>query len=155
MQMQINEYWVAIDRNKTIDYYTRNTMCDCFACRNYSCLVKDSYPELDSFLLQFGVDILRPDENFWWVADHKKKTVCYNPVYTVNGQIEFIELKIHEKNYNIMINSAYFPNKNTEPYFAINIMDLIMPWTLDEPFEETFPLQKKRAPLLWRFFKKT
>jgi len=54
---------VSIDLKDTVKFYqTYNDVCRCEHCRNYYNKIQITYPKLDVFLKQYGVDILKPVE---------------------------------------------------------------------------------------------
>ena len=62
MTLTIERTTVDFDLEMTREYYKSHTVCDCCDDKNYQEFAKGKFPELDSFLSQFGVDISRPDE---------------------------------------------------------------------------------------------
>ena len=130
-------YVFSVDRDKTSEYYTTHSLCDCDGCRNFYKQIKGSFPELEEFLAEFGVDIAKPDEMPWYDIDNH---IQYYPYYTVTGKIEKMGMQeIDLGNLNIVFyqsGSPYtdIPNEQTEPYFIIEVFMIDLPWILDTPF---------------------
>jgi hypothetical protein len=56
---------VNVDIEKTQKYYNSikpESLCDCNYCKNYYMQIKADYPEVESYLASFGVDIEKPFE---------------------------------------------------------------------------------------------
>lgn len=78
-------YVFFVDRDKTSEYYASRSLCACDGCQNFYKQVKGLFPELESFLAEFGVDIAKPDELMWYDIDNH---IEYHTYYTVTGNIE-------------------------------------------------------------------
>lgn len=111
----------SADTERTREYYKVSNLCDCDCCRYYSSKIGGMYPQLEKFLLGFGVDITKPDEAASIKTDRE---IFYTVVgYTVCGQIEQGEdetiiidgLKIS------FCNGFDFPNEQTQPYFSVAV----------------------------------
>lgn len=130
-EIEINGYVFSIDIEKTSQYYTRNIQCDCEACQNFCKQIKGLFPDLENFLLRFGIDISRPDDAMWLENDN---SVDYSPCYTVAGSI--VNTDSHEIRFDdlkVKIHNRYIPNVQTEPYFVIEVCDINLPWVLNAP----------------------
>ena len=152
--IQKDNFVFRVDIEKTREYYSSNTLCDCSGCRNLYAQIKTLSEKLTDFLSEFGVDICRPDES----ADMEMNNyIDYLFVgYTVTGRIEtegVYETDI--ENFHIKISGGdapgdWFPNEQKEPCFFISVEGISLPWVLDEPFPHTEKwLDKVKA-----FFKK-
>jgi hypothetical protein len=56
---------VNVDIEKTQKYYNSiepESLCDCNYCKNYYMQIEADYPEVESYLASFGVDIAKPFE---------------------------------------------------------------------------------------------
>ena len=83
--IQKDEYVFEVDIEKTIDYYKTHTLCECECCENFYAQIKGKFPNLESFLADFGVDIAKPDECMSYESDD---TVQYIGIdYTVCGKV--------------------------------------------------------------------
>ena len=143
-----------IERDKAIflsdieanqEYYQHNSLCSCSLCRNFYAQISGKYQELEDFLLEFGVDIVRPDELVWTEAE---ETIDYIAMYTVKGDVLFLEEKeflVGEQN--IMVDETVnFPNEQVSPCFGITVFSISLPWVLDKSLPHS---PKKR----WRLLK--
>ena len=137
-----------IDIEKTREYYRGHSLCNCADCRNYYAQIKAQMPELDAFLESFGVDIERPDE---CISIETDSAINYiNVDYTVCGRTDGFdeaEIKIPSKPLPAIVASNGFcsPNEQTGTYFTLSIMDISLPWVLDEPFDGQTPPEKKTS----------
>lgn len=127
-----------VDLTETMAYSAREAAehCTCAYCRNYYASVDTAYPELRGFLAQFGVDPEAPAELFPYEA-----TAC-EVVYLVCGRI------LHPGDYEIDVGNAHVLAVDTDrislpdvvpetlQWFALQVMDLNLPWVLKEPSEE-------------------
>ena len=91
------DYIFDVDIEKTKEYYATITLCDCNECQNYYRQAENTFPKLTSFLLDFGIDIARPDEI---CSIYNKGEVAYLAVaYTVVGEcVKCGEYAKHWKN---------------------------------------------------------
>ena len=149
-------YVFSVDRDKTAEYYTSHALCDCDACRNFYKQIKESFPELDDFLDQFGVDLAKPDEMPWYDIDNR---IQYTPYYTVTGKIEETDTqKVKIGDLNVVFYPSGspltdIPNEQTEPYFIIGVSMIDLPWIFDTPFPAA-PAKKNFIMQLFRKLKK-
>ena len=138
MKIEYGDGIFEIDIEKTKQYYQTNSLCDCAGCRNYYSQVIKKLPYCKEFLLQFGIDIERPDEIGW--VELENDTIYYLFVgYTVVGEIivpskERLYIKENERSYSIIIDNEYIPNEQKGKYFVISINDFSFPWELNERF---------------------
>lgn len=152
-EIEKDGYVFSVDRDKTSEYYTTHSLCDCDGCRNFYKQIKGLFPELEKFLAEFGVDIAGPDEMPWYdIGDH----IQYTPYYTVTGKIEKIGTqKTGFGNLNVIFyqsGSPYtdIPNEQAEPYFIIGVSKIDLPWILDIPF----PSARAKKNFIMRLFSK-
>ena len=146
--IQKDEYVFSVDVEKTKEYYKTHTLCDCVCCRNYYAQIKDKLPKLNAFLSEFGVDISKPDEA---MSAEMDDYIDYIQVdYTVCGSIGSMseyELDIYDDLFlSIVITNGFVsPNEQTGEYFTISVMQIELPWVLDEPFPRGLdePFSKK------------
>ncbi len=152
--IQKDDFLFCADIEKTKEYYTSNTLCDCSGCRNLRAQIKTLSPQLTSFLSDFGVDICRPDESADIEMDGYIDYLFIG--YTVTGRIETEgTYKTDIGDFHIEISKGdtpydWFPNEQKEPCFFISITGVSLPWVLDEPF----PRSEKFIGKVNRFFKK-
>lgn len=141
--IQKDEHVFSVDIEKTKEYYKTHSLCDCVYCCNYYAQVKERFPKLDVFLSEFGVDISKPDEIFSVEMDDYIDYI--NVDYTVCGKTETVgkyEFDIQD-NLSLSItitDGSVSPNEQTEEHFTISVMQIQLPWVLDEPFPK--PLTK-------------
>lgn len=143
--IQKNEYVFEVDVEKTIDYYKTHSLCECECCENFYAQIKGKFPKLEAFLLDFGVDISKPDEMASVELDN---TIQYIGIdYTVCGKVSTMgeyEIDIHDNLFFSLVITEGFasPNQQTGEYFTISIHNIFeLPWVLDKPFPT--PIQQK------------
>lgn len=110
---------VSIDLKDTVKFYqTYNDVCRCDRCRNYYNKIQITYPKLDVFLKQYGIDILKPVEVIEYSFDDDFEKM-YESFYVVCGNLKDevrvsldndLEIKFLDKNdlFEISINDDYF-----------------------------------------------
>lgn len=136
-KIQKNDYVFSVEVEKTQEYYKTHSICDCICCRNYYAQIKNKLPKLNDFLIEFGVDISRPDEIMSVEMDDYIDYI--NVDYTVCGSIKSMgdyEINLQDNMlFSIIITDGFVsPNEQTGEYFTISIMQIKLPWVLDEPF---------------------
>lgn len=139
-----NEYVFSVDTEQTEKYYETHSLCDCVCCRNYYAQIKSKLPKLNDFLSEFGVDISKPDEIMSVEMDNYIDYI--NVDYTVCGSIESMgqyEIDLYDNLFlSIVIADGFAsPNEQTGKYFTISVMNIELPWVLDEPFPK--PITEK------------
>ena len=142
--IQKDDFAFYVDIEKTREYYSSNTLCDCPSCRNLYTQINTLPRELTDFLAEFGIDICRPDESADIQANNHIDYLFVG--YTVTGRIEtegVYETDIAD--FHIKISKGdtpydWFPNGQKEPCFFVSVTGISLPWILDEPFphEERF-----------------
>ena len=130
MIIKKEDYIMDVDVEQTKDYYISNSLCDCTSCRNYYAQFKDNFPLLNDFLLEFGVNIARPDEIGCVESDNQIQYLF--AVYTVCGKIlEFdkYEIDLFEDRgvVSIVISNSYVPNEQRTDYFVITVYNIALP----------------------------
>ena len=121
------------DRGANRAYYRQNSLCDCSACRNFYTQISGKYPELEAFLLEFGVDIARPDELIWMEREEK---IEYIGMYSVDGKVlssnaEEIRIGVQQI---VADQTVNFPHERELPCFGLTVYSFSLPWVLSEPF---------------------
>jgi len=110
---------VSIDLKDTVKFYqTYNDVCRCEHCRNYYNKIQITYPKLDVFLKQYGVDILKLVEviEYSFDDDFEKR---YESFYVICGNLkeenalildDDLEIKFLDRNdlFEIFVNENYF-----------------------------------------------
>ncbi len=154
--IQKDEYVFEVDIEKTKDYYRTRLLCECDCCENYYEQIKGKFPKLESFMMDFGVDISKPDEI---MSVELENTIEYLSVdYTVCGKVATMgeyEIGIQDKQFLSLVITDGFasPNEQTGEYFTISINNSIeLPWVLNKPFPQ--PIQTKVAQKAQGFFRK-
>ena len=135
------DYTFDVDIEKTKDYYLTRTLCDCDECQNYYCQAENTFPKLTSFLLDFGIDIARPDEI---CSIYNKGKVDYLAIaYTAVGecvQCGQYEFDIEDGGLflNLVINkNPVYPNEQEDTQcFEIVVYNIRLSWVLETPHEE-------------------
>ena len=149
-----DEYVFLVDVERTKQYYKTHSLCECECCRNYYAQIRKKYPKLTDFLEEFGVDVARPDEVMSVEETH---FIDYIDVdYTVCGKVETLgnyEIDINDNTFLSMLITEGFatPNEQKGEYFTISVMNIKLPWVLDEPFPKpiTQKLPTKKTLLSW------
>lgn len=157
--IQKDEYIFSVDVEKTNEYYQTHALCDCVCCRNYYPQIKKALPKLAEFLNEFGVDIERPDEI---CSVESNNTIDYiNVDYTVCGNVQTMgqyEIDIQDHLFLSLVITDGFasPNEQVGEYFTISVMNIELPWVLDEPFPKpiTEKVIKKSKNFLSKLFKR-
>ena len=152
------DYVFDVEMEKTKEYYATRTLCDCDECQNYYRQAANTFPKLKNFLLDFGVDIARPDEIH---STYNKGDVDYHAVtYTVVGEcIKFGKYEFDMEDGGLFINlvinkTPVFPNEQGDRQcFEIFIYNIRLPWVLETPHEEERPKMSFWTKIK-RFFKK-
>ena len=135
------DYIFDVDIEKTKEYYATRTLCDCDECQNYYRQVEHTLPKLKNFLLDFGIDIARPDEicSFF----HSGNVVYCAIAYTAVG--ECIKCGEHEIDMedgglflNLVINkNPVYPNEQGDRQcFEIEVRNVDLPWVLEAPHKD-------------------
>ncbi len=153
--IQKDEYVFSVDVKKTQEYYKTHSICDCVCCRNYYAQIKNKLPKLNAFLSEFGVDISKPDEIFSVEMDNYIDYI--NVDYTVCGKVKTTgkyEIDIYDDLFLSVIITKGFssPNEQNGEYFTISVMQITLPWALDEPFPK--PIKEKLTSNTIKSFKK-
>lgn len=142
MILQIDDWKFDIDMVRTMEYSSAEAKyhCDCAYCRNFYAVVDTDYPQLRPFLSQFGIDIEAPDELMPYDIG---EDMYYEGIYMVCGTILQIGRKpILDCGCLTIVPREYGdgPQNNhncPEPFFALDVGTVILPWVLDEPMRET------------------
>ncbi len=146
-------YVFSVYPEQTEEYYKTHSLCDCGYCRNYYAQIKDKLPKLDAFLTCFGVDISKPDEAMSVETDNHITYFCVD--YTVCGSVESMgeyEIDIHDNLFLSIVITDGFASPNEQPgeYFTISVMNIELPWVLDEPFPGPTKKKTKRISEIFR-----
>lgn len=139
MIIEIDDWKFDVDIAATMEYSAAEAAghCDCAYCRNFYAAVDEAYPELRTFLAQFGLDIEAPEELMPYDVG---KEMWYDGFYAVSGKIlsdgksDLIcnGVRIQPDRCNSIGVVAQCP----EPYFCLNFGTIVLPWVLDEPMED-------------------
>ena len=142
MILRIEDWEFEVDIARTMEYSAAEAAehCTCAYCRNFYAAVDTDYPELRSFLTRFGIDIEAPDELMPYDIG---EDMHYDGVYMVCGSILqagkkpildcgclTVEAREYDKGLQI-------PHNCPQPFFALDVGTIILPWILDEPMSET------------------
>ena len=138
------DYVFDVDVEKTKEYYSSKTLCDCDECRNFYRQAENTFPKIKDFLLDFGIDIVRPEES---CSTYDKGKVSYHAVsYTAIGeciQCGQYEFDIEDGGLflNLVINkNPVFPHEQEDRQcFEIVVYNIELPWVLETPHEDELP----------------
>ena len=141
MILTIGDTTVDFDLDLTREYYKTHTICDCCDDKNYQTFAKSRFPELDKFLLQFGVDISRPDETGSVYLEKTGMIQYLFVAYTVVGKIikvgqDTITQNANDLTIKIAINNDYYPNEQKSDCFSIVVTGIEMQWLLDGEYPD-------------------
>ena len=128
MHISLDGFEFECDIDKTKSYYESHSMCDCPACSYYHLHAGESFPKLNIFLSDFGVDISKPDDIVWF--QELGGISCVVVSYTVNGKIEKygdyeFDINDGELFLNIVFDQKYVPNEQISDYFVISVFGLM------------------------------
>lgn len=155
--IQKDEYVFSVEVEKTQEYYKTHSVCDCVCCRNYCVQIKNKFPKLNAFLSEFGVDISKPDEI---MSVEMENYIDYIHVdYTVCGKVKAMgeyEIDIYDDLFlSVVITNGFASlNEQNGEYFTISVMQITLPWALDEPFPKPIMGKGKAALKTIKSFKK-
>lgn len=144
--IEIDEWKFSVDVEKTKEYYKTHSLCECAYCRNFYAQIDEKLPELKKFLSEFGVDVSRPDEIC--SCTYEEEIDYYAVHYSVCGGItkdSSYEIDIYDNLFlSILVSDGCgVPNKQTGKCFTFSVMQIQLPWVLDEPFPDTRKITKK------------
>ena len=128
MNLKIDEWEFDIDLTATMINSAEEVEghCECGYCRNFYAAVDNAYPNLRTFLAQFGVDIEGPSELLPF------EPTVYLAGYLVKGEI--IRKSLDPINIDGIPVTA---ESEGEPgWFRLTIGELELPWTLAEPVDD-------------------
>ncbi len=138
--IEVDDWKFSVDVEKTKEYYKINTLCECSDCRNFYTQIEEKLPKLKEFLSEFGVDISKPDEISSYM--YEGEIDYYAVHYSICGEItkdSANEIDIYDNLFlSIAVNdSCAVPNKQTGKCFTFSVMQIQLPWVLDEPLNPT------------------
>lgn len=112
-----------------MDFYKDfDDLCDCAYCRNYIREIKKSYPNLDLYLEQIGVDIEKPFETM--PGEPESGLIDYFGVqYVVIGdKKDFLKTKLGEVTIDL---AKSFPDPGIDcKYYVIELGPIKLEWTI-------------------------
>ncbi len=126
---------LEVNQEKTRAYYARprnpGDRCNCIGCTTFYNKIQGSYPMLQEFLTQFGVDISNPDNISW--LEIKEGYLDYLGVdYTVCGAFpDMLKIKLEDRTaLDIRISSDtlvchFHEDKN---FFVITVYGMVFPY---------------------------
>lgn len=129
-------YKFSVDIEKTKEYYNTHSLCDCVCCRNYYKQIAKELPKLKEFLVDFGVDISKPDEI---MSVENEGFIDYlNVDYTVCGNVinmSEYEIDVYDNLFlNVIVTEGFAsPNEQTGEYFTLSVTNIRLPWVLEVP----------------------
>jgi len=119
--------------------------CMCGACRNFYRTVDNAYPNLRTFLSQFGLDLEAPDE---LIPCHENGEVWYTGCYSVCGKILRMGRDAIFVDGIMILPTRECPQaaftSAPEPCFYLIIRDIRLPWVLRE-LPEPYPIPQLTA----------
>ncbi|MBQ9761639.1 MAG: hypothetical protein IJV82_01015 [Oscillospiraceae bacterium] len=146
MVLEIDDWKFDIDMAATMEYSAAEAAdhCTCAYCRNFYAAVDNTYPNLRTFLAQFGIDIEAPDELMPFTS------IMLMNLYAVSGSIlQFSKEPILVDGIKVFPETAEQAMINTycpRPYFVLSVGTMDLPWVLDEPMEEDQIISPANVP---------
>ena len=136
MILQVDNWVFDVDIPATMAYSAGiwEDHCTCGYCRNFYETMDAAYPQLKTFLKQFGMNSLTPEE-----MSPVEPTLCMAS-YCVSGKV--IQNGVYPIDLGGVVISVateadplYHPACG-EPFFVLNTGLLELPWALDEDMDE-------------------
>jgi len=137
LTLEINNWIFHVDIGKTALHSKAEAAehCTCAYCRNFYDSVDEAYPQLRSFLSQFGLCLEAPDEliplyppsdcSIYYAVSGEILQNGNEPLSA--GSIAIWPLPEHEASANTFLEG---------PHFFLHISCLQLPWVLSEPIED-------------------
>lgn len=136
MILQVDNWVFEVDVSETMAYSTGiwEDHCTCGYCRNFYETMDAAYPQLKTFLKQFGMNSLTPEE-----MSPIEPTLCMAS-YCISGKVLQngifpIDLGGVVISVAMEADPLYHPGCG-EPFFVLNTGLLELPWALDEDMDE-------------------
>ena len=136
MFLEIDGWKFDVDLVETMSYSSKvlSDHCQCGYCRNFYQAIDGSYPQLRTFLAQFGMHVETPEELMPF-----EPTVC-TVSYCISGQIlqrGFRPLEGGGTVFSVETQDEMpFETQCKSPYFVLSSGFLELPWLLDEDMNE-------------------
>ena len=136
MILEIADWIFDVNIPTTMEYsaHIAEDPCQCGYCRNFRQTVDDVYPQLKSFLKQFGMNSLTPEE-----MSPIEPTLCMGS-YCISGSV--VKRGIYPIDLGSVVLSVpeqadplYSPSCGV-PFFVFDSGLLDLPWVLDEDMDE-------------------
>ena len=136
MILEIADWIFDVNIPTTMEYsaHIAEDPCQCGYCRNFRQTVDDVYPQLKSFLKQFGMNSLTPEE-----MSPIEPTLCMAS-YCISGSV--VKRGIYPIDLGGVVLSVpeqgdplYSPSCGV-PFFVFDSGLLDLPWVLDEDMDE-------------------
>lgn len=149
MLLEIDDWKFDVDVEYTRKYNQTIEQCQYVYDRNYYTAVDQVIPALRSFLAQFGVDAARPEEIF--SVEQEEEPVDYISWYTVKGkilqlggyEIDIGPVHIIPRQRNeVMLPNPDCDKDDPDSWFVLSVLDIALPWVLDEPMPKSLPPAK-------------
>ena len=124
------------DTQSYLDMY--NKPCQCICCKNYLKTFPSIYPEAVEILNKLGVRVEYPLEIIDCFWNDRKDKRCYESYYSVKGELFEDKTVLYDKDVVITLyqsdtNEPIYGNTGMEkPYFILEIINIQLPWVLDE-----------------------
>lgn len=126
--MEIHINGIHVDKGQTSSYRDLyNNPCECDACQFFRDNFATQYPDVVTYLQQFGIDINYPLEVMDFSTDKKETTYHYIVYYCVKGKLTVDKMneKIGDvdltlRNWTIA-DEAYAQTGMEAPYFIIEL----------------------------------
>ena len=137
MIVQVSDWTFDVDVSATMEYsaHVWEDHCTCGYCRNFYETLDGEYPQLKSFLRQFGMNSLTPEEmspiepTLCLVSYCISGTIVKRGVYPIDIGGVVLSVSTHEEN------PLYEPPFG-KPFFVLTTGLLELPWVLDEDMDE-------------------
>ena len=124
---------IIFDKKYTHTYRdSYNLQCECDACEIFRSTFQVQYPDVVTFLTQFGIDPIYPLEAMNFSDDDEEYTYQYCVYYCVKGKlpVDKMQKKIGEVNVTLrnwtIADEAYANTAMKQPYFIIELEGVII-----------------------------
>ena len=137
MILQISDWIFDVDIPATMDYSAAvwEDHCTCGYCRNFYETMDKAYPQMKSFLKDFGMNSLTPEEmspvepTLCMVSYCFSGTIVKHGIYPIDINGVVMSVSTHEEN------PLYEPPFGN-PFFVFTTGLLELPWVLEEDMYE-------------------
>lgn len=132
-KIKLNGMDIIYDYDATNNYRDMyNEQCQCNECKNFRLKFSTCYPEIISFLKEYGIDVNYPLEIMDLGFNDEKIKREYSVFYSVKGKLPIDKIQVLVSNVRIVLrnwnisNESYSNTGMQKPYFIIEVLDLFI-----------------------------